>query len=270
MLMKPLSVLIVEIKLINPVKAMTAIQDVIGNPMSGNNSDGAAPERIWFSSIQTRKLSTGLFVIGMIRGVDDSDVEYIRADLSTAPVVTEEVRSSVERVKVGPQQLIDRVDENYLDWEGYAMKARMLASTIEPLIAQRDSLLREVEELKGARSEICTLNTSLTNCEEARDEYLGERDALLKENELLVKKITEFEAAQAWESIDTAPRDGTEIVLFGNLKSDPKGKKRACLSWWSDDENKAPAYAVGWQWSTPGYADLFEPTHWRHQPPKET
>ncbi|HYU99911.1 MAG TPA: hypothetical protein VE977_13870 [Pyrinomonadaceae bacterium] len=69
-----------------------------------------------------------------------------------------------------------------------------------------------------------------------------------------------------WRSIESAPKDGTHVVLFGTLWKDPDQRPRACLSWWCNRREDSPAYALGWFFIAPGYADGFNPTHWQPLP----
>jgi hypothetical protein len=68
-----------------------------------------------------------------------------------------------------------------------------------------------------------------------------------------------------WQPIETAPKDGTEIVAVGRLKSDERYQiRRACITRWSN--GGPPVYAEGWSFVAPGISDLFVPTHWMPLP----
>lgn len=69
----------------------------------------------------------------------------------------------------------------------------------------------------------------------------------------------------AWQPIETAPKDGTPVVLIGTLQSDPR-RIRACLTQWYENERDSPCWAVGWCFAAPGFMDLFVPTHWTRPP----
>jgi len=56
-----------------------------------------------------------------------------------------------------------------------------------------------------------------------------------------------------WQPIATAPKDGTQVLLFRAGKSMVQG-------WW----NRGGAFHMP-HWSTP--SGLFDPTHWRPLPP---
>ncbi len=69
-----------------------------------------------------------------------------------------------------------------------------------------------------------------------------------------------------WQPIETAPRDGTEVLLA------LKGKHRACLGYWIDSEDvrygksvrKRQLWSVESMWILHG--DEPEPTHWMPLP----
>jgi uncharacterized protein DUF551 len=69
-----------------------------------------------------------------------------------------------------------------------------------------------------------------------------------------------------WHTIDSAPKDGTHIVLLGYLWGDPAQRIRACVSWWCKAREDSPAYALGWFFSAPGYTNGFNPSHWMPLP----
>lgn len=73
------------------------------------------------------------------------------------------------------------------------------------------------------------------------------------------------EATPQWQPIETAPKDGTRIVAIGRVRHDGWWRPRACVTRWHKIE-ESPAYAVGWEFVSPGYADVFDPTHWMPLP----
>jgi hypothetical protein len=75
---------------------------------------------------------------------------------------------------------------------------------------------------------------------------------------------------EAWQPIETAPKEGTHIVLLGTLWNDPNQTLRACVSWYCNDRKDSPAYCLGWFFSAPGYSNGFNPTHWMRLPARFT
>ncbi len=71
-----------------------------------------------------------------------------------------------------------------------------------------------------------------------------------------------------WLPIASAPKDGTMVVVVGNLPDDSPGfHRRACVSRWSERPSDTPAYvARGWVFMAPGYSSSFNPTHWMPLP----
>jgi hypothetical protein len=65
-------------------------------------------------------------------------------------------------------------------------------------------------------------------------------------------------AALQWQPIETAPRDGTEVLAWGTLHE------------YGEDDGEQPQHLVavwietGWYSPTLGH---WEPTHWMHLPP---
>lgn len=73
-------------------------------------------------------------------------------------------------------------------------------------------------------------------------------------------------AGPAWQPIETAPKDGTPIVVIGRLASDRDTKVRACVSQWGETPELSLVYVRGWSFISPGYMDTIEPTHWMPLP----
>jgi hypothetical protein len=71
-----------------------------------------------------------------------------------------------------------------------------------------------------------------------------------------------------WQPIATAPKDGTKVVLLGYVGGDAHGRPlRACIGQWHDPETEPPnLMCAGWLWTSPGYTDRMEPTHWMPLP----
>jgi hypothetical protein len=68
-----------------------------------------------------------------------------------------------------------------------------------------------------------------------------------------------------WRTIDSAPKDGTEIVAIGRT-THGGSRLRASITAWYERYEDSPVWAAGWSYVAPGYADTFEPTHWMPLP----
>jgi gamma-glutamylcyclotransferase (GGCT)/AIG2-like uncharacterized protein YtfP len=84
-------------------------------------------------------------------------------------------------------------------------------------------------------------------------EIVGEVYVLASEAQ---DEIDALKAAQTWQPIESAPKDGTRIIIFG-----------------SERHNKVLAHGVvsqsyfsGGLWQAGGFT-VFEPTHWVPLPP---
>jgi hypothetical protein len=79
--------------------------------------------------------------------------------------------------------------------------------------------------------------------------------------------VDEARMDDAWQTIETAPKDGTFIVLLGRLPSDTSEYRvRATVTRWWEYAPDNPAFVRGWSFMAPGYADAFIPTHWTPLP----
>jgi len=75
-----------------------------------------------------------------------------------------------------------------------------------------------------------------------------------------------------WQPIETAPKDGTEIVVIGPIwQRDHNSEYKvgqviySCISFYSPDDRKYP-YCTGWHFGSPGLSTIIEPTHWMPLP----
>lgn len=68
------------------------------------------------------------------------------------------------------------------------------------------------------------------------------------------------------QPMETAPTDGTPVILVGTLWADPSPRLRACVSWYCRRRQDSPAYALGWFFSAPGYSNGFNPLRWMPLP----
>jgi hypothetical protein len=68
-----------------------------------------------------------------------------------------------------------------------------------------------------------------------------------------------------WQPIETAPKDGTLVVLVGKIVDGWAQPTRACVGSWSF-EQRPPYFVAGWAFVAPGYIAEFNPTHWMPLP----
>ncbi len=71
-----------------------------------------------------------------------------------------------------------------------------------------------------------------------------------------------------WRSIDSAPKDGTNVLLIGRYTDGPR------IGYWVDSPGKPFSY-TGWTtgWETAnghdvGYDPIHKPSHWLPIPPE--
>ena len=77
----------------------------------------------------------------------------------------------------------------------------------------------------------------------------------------------------AWKTMDTAPRDGTQILAFANGAHGPHDVFYGVAEWAVDGPGKIQPHVEDWVWSF-----AIRPTHWMPLPtppsdtnaPKET
>jgi hypothetical protein len=72
-----------------------------------------------------------------------------------------------------------------------------------------------------------------------------------------------------WRPIETAPKDGTEILLYGDWAGETQGiglRHIMLVGFWRDGRTDYPGYE--WDVSgTDGYAAWMKSTHWMPLPP---
>lgn len=61
-----------------------------------------------------------------------------------------------------------------------------------------------------------------------------------------------------WQPVETAPRDGTRVLLFGPFDGDAPA---LYVGWWDDDEDC-------WRASRFDLLAWLDPTHWMPLPPQ--
>lgn len=78
--------------------------------------------------------------------------------------------------------------------------------------------------------------------------------------------LREAQETATWQPMDSAPKDGREVVLIGHL-SERGGPTsiRACVSRYRHSGADFP-YIEGWPYFSPGYTDRFRPVAWMPLP----
>lgn len=72
--------------------------------------------------------------------------------------------------------------------------------------------------------------------------------------------------AMTWQPIETAPRDGTEVLVWCSRNNE----MYVCVYYKKADDDKAPSpwlYAVSDYYQTDPYHVVSNPTHWMPLPP---
>lgn len=93
-------------------------------------------------------------------------------------------------------------------------------------------------------------------------EEIGKGPALLPKDSLTT-------GLNGWQTIDTAPKDGTKIDLWVLIRPSKRGEperyERFPASWWDADRNDWKLGRLAF--TSKFYADAHIPTHWRLPPP---
>lgn len=131
------------------------------------------------------------------------------------------------------------VSRRVYDLEQEVERLRKIINDVWPALqAERDALRGENDLLRDMRSvALCEMEWQIKRAQAAE----AERDAL--------------RARVEWQPMETAPRDGTRVVLYGAGYTN----NEAFLGEWWDD---------GWHawYECCGYAPLASPTHWMALP----
>ncbi len=84
----------------------------------------------------------------------------------------------------------------------------------------------------------------------------------IRDRKFRAKAVAAIGAGMSWQSIETAPRDGTTI-LVGHSES-------VFSAWWEPDGWKTGSGVAGWVdgcTNNDGDYSTYEPTHWQPLPP---
>jgi len=123
--------------------------------------------------------------------------------------------------------------------------------------------------IKSAFADASSNNIRLAETSHRAKKAEAERDALKSEVERL-------KAAQAWQPIETAPKDGTKIILFGRCEwndyGNPSDEPEIAIGYWGAE------YVFGtakedYEWLTTSsnpYVDKCHATHWMPLPTPPT
>jgi len=72
-----------------------------------------------------------------------------------------------------------------------------------------------------------------------------------------------------WQPIETAPKDGTWIIVFGGITGDDEEDRSFAVAQWSNLLNGGttdPRWMFAW-YDGGYYGQYYDPTHWMPLPP---
>lgn len=124
--------------------------------------------------------------------------------------------------------------------------------------ARASEVSRHAADASAIReSELSQLRATLAQERDEATDYAAnlagidaDRDRLTEENESLRAQLAS--EADRWKPIETAPKDGTRLLLFPNYDGE------VGIGWWNSDDNDFGDFEHSWQ-----------PTHWQlPQPPQ--
>jgi hypothetical protein len=85
--------------------------------------------------------------------------------------------------------------------------------------------------------------------------------ALLREAATEIERLRNDQPERGLQPIDTAPKDGTLILVFAVSVDDPYDRQSTFAeAWWGDDGSRDP------RWISLGLTDWHVPTHWMPRP----
>jgi hypothetical protein len=114
------------------------------------------------------------------------------------------------------------------------------------------------------------------NCE--IDCYFGNRTKMQKQLDVL-RAFAEQQRAEArnaaleWQPIETAPKDGSEVLLYYPLEGLSEHHSRRVICWWHKGwSTRSPGRWVFQGRAARGYSDEYQPTLWMPlpEPPQAT
>lgn len=138
----------------------------------------------------------------------------------------------------------EKADRQRDEWKGYHI---LVSSKCIDLQSERDEAIRCALMRRDRLDEVERKNDDLQSRAEKAE---AERDTLRAENELLM-------AAQAWQPIETAPKDGTEFIACLNYG---ENQEFAVMIWHECEED----------WTDTFGAIIGLPTHWMPSPTPPT
>lgn len=133
---------------------------------------------------------------------------------------------------------------------GESLLARLMAAEKE-----RDEALNKAREAEEAviqiRKEACDII----------EQRVEEKEAAEAERDTALARVKELEGQSAWRPIESAPKDGTKVLLLF------PGGESCVAAWWEcgDFSKWKIAHVTGYEWES--ITDDFPPTHWQPLPP---
>ena len=183
------------------------------------------------------------------RSLSETTIQQLREELKAATVELDAQAREIDRLTQEPFR-ITQEKAGVLEWLRLAEKREKEAeATVTALRAENEELRRRAQE--------CIL-----------------RDLPAAQAE--VTRLTQARDAQTWQPIETAPKDGTKVLLCQafNVDGGPIGKSAwgifvQVAAWWGAENGGSGAWIV--YCSMVRDPDLhFKPTHWMPLPPSPT
>lgn len=189
-------------------------------------------ERLRDDARQLRKMAEACVFAGHETGVRVKDPTALGADLDEAATIISGLEATVQRLTANP------ADHRY--WEG----------------RYRD----EKAEVDRLQSELDTANNNHRSMAHQLAET-GER-ALAAESSL-----HRVRAETVWQPIETAPKDGSDVLLYFPLEGLSAGFEKVIIAHWR--KSAGDLINCYWVWqgrAYRGYSEAYQPTHWMPLP----